>query len=1389
MQAPHQSSQRSHTPGRMHQQSMQQMQSMSAGMAPPGMHVAVQMGHPPGNPNSQPNGAYQQMSSRGPPPHQGPPQRQSRQPMPPHQGSSQPMQPQPGSQQQQQQAHQPPIPPQQQMPPQGQPQQQQQSGQQQPPPPPQSHQQITATQRLSTMTEESWMQIGALSELMNEPERALAAYDSALRHNPYSQPALTQIANIYRAREEFDKAVDFFQRIVHIDATNGEIWGAIGNCYLMLDELPKAYQAYQQAIIHLPNPKEPKLWYGIGILYDRYGSYDHAEEAFNAVMNMDPGFEKATEIYFRLGIIHKCQNKYAQSLECFNRILSDPPKPLTETDIWFQIGNVHELNSEFSMAKDAYERVLQENPQHGKVLQQLGALYFRPNTTLSNIDAAVQLLMRAIEVDSDKAEAHTWYLLGRCYMVQRQYNKAYEAYQQAVYRDGNNANYWCSIGVLYYQINQYRDALDAYSRAIRINPYLSEVWFDLGALYEACNNQVNDAIDAYTRAAELDRTNAVIEQRLELLRRIQSSGQSSLPHDSPPPPPPVDPPIGPTSTGQPNAPGGPAGESAIAGGAPGSLGQPPMSGALGSSLAPPPAEHGHHPNDPVVQHANQHQQQRGPGSGPMSVQPPGPSANMPPQQQQQQQQPHPQYAQQSKTPQYPAAPGGRPGYPEDGVYGRYDASSRPESRPVADGQGHPPQYQSHGPPGSGSASGGAYPSSAPYSGAPYPQSTMAQQHPASAGRPYSTTGHPSSSVPYAPHSQSASTGPHRSEDVHMASRHHSPVVTQQPRMGQNQRNQQSTPVTDQGPLSASGSAFHQAQPPVNGSTSFSGPPSAAPDGYGHSRSPSRLQSPSYRQQQSQAQAPPPMHYQHSHGSESDRRTMRDGQQIEYTADGAPNGAHRQSFSRHDSIKAGNVTPSQPQQPQSASRRSDTRGSFSGDRDGDVAMADTQYSAFKAAALRDGPGAVVASAAGGASVVTASSAILPQVTTPAPPSDLAMSSSSTPALSGPTTAPMRLPPVQVGGGGGSSSSSFSAVGPTTQPFSTRNGTPAMLSAVDEGSKPVAITNGSHLTSSTISAPGGTQSLATAISASDEDKEGSAINSLMSLSNVATALTPRPQLSSPVAGKSATEAVVTSVVQDAQRDDTSSANGAPRDGGIASPSDSVSNNELAAAAATLKVSEENGASADNQSADGANALVDDSGERSGRSTPLALALAADTSSDQVASLSISSSTSSATASSGVAALVPSKRSLSAAGSGDAVISQSATPDNVASTSGGGQQPSEEPSGASMPEDAGGLDEGANRASSHDGEDIDSDESGPRKRGRQYSPEQSLKAEMNQSTDGAPAVTTGPSAKSATATTDGLEEGEEPEDGEIEDEPSGGDATKSHTSEDIVMDSGKV
>lgn len=47
---------------------------------------------------------------------------------------------------------------------------------------------------------------GALSEMMHDPEKAMFSYESVLRHNPYNVKALTQIASIYRLREQYPKA-------------------------------------------------------------------------------------------------------------------------------------------------------------------------------------------------------------------------------------------------------------------------------------------------------------------------------------------------------------------------------------------------------------------------------------------------------------------------------------------------------------------------------------------------------------------------------------------------------------------------------------------------------------------------------------------------------------------------------------------------------------------------------------------------------------------------------------------------------------------------------------------------------------------------------------------------------------------------------------------------------------------------------------------------------------------------------------------------------------------------------------------------------------------------------------------------------------------------------
>lgn len=90
---------------------------------------------------------------------------------------------------------------------------------------------------------------------MNDQPRALQAFENALRHNPNSILGLNAVASLARNRDDFDKAIEYFQRILNIKQDNGDVWGSMGHCLLMKDDLPKAYTAYQQALHYLPNPK------------------------------------------------------------------------------------------------------------------------------------------------------------------------------------------------------------------------------------------------------------------------------------------------------------------------------------------------------------------------------------------------------------------------------------------------------------------------------------------------------------------------------------------------------------------------------------------------------------------------------------------------------------------------------------------------------------------------------------------------------------------------------------------------------------------------------------------------------------------------------------------------------------------------------------------------------------------------------------------------------------------------------------------------------------------------------------------------------------------------------------------------------------------------------
>ena len=152
--------------------------------------------------------------------------------------------------------------------------------------------------------------------------------------------SLAKTAASHREQERFADALACLETLLALDESNGEVLGAIGHCHLMLSQqanevhaalhqLHLAHAAYQKALQHLKDIRDPDIWYGVGLLYDRLSSLllpgaeqtvclRHTSEALTAVISIAPSFGKIADVVYRLGLTFKALGETAKALECMH---------------------------------------------------------------------------------------------------------------------------------------------------------------------------------------------------------------------------------------------------------------------------------------------------------------------------------------------------------------------------------------------------------------------------------------------------------------------------------------------------------------------------------------------------------------------------------------------------------------------------------------------------------------------------------------------------------------------------------------------------------------------------------------------------------------------------------------------------------------------------------------------------------------------------------------------------------------------------------------------------------------------------------------------------------------------------------------------------------------
>ena len=182
---------------------------------------------------------------------------------------------------------------------------------------------------------------------------------------------------------------------------------------------------------------DPQLWYGIGILYEKFESYEHAISSLMAVLKMSPNFYQKSEVLSRLGYIFARTNDIPNAIVYFqNSIITNTFNNKRKADILIKIGILHEEKNELLQAQKSYESALGIDPDNHTILQHLAWSAFLQGSYPQAIDFA----NKALEKDAENLD--TQYVLGRINHQIGMHEEASRIYNDLLQKSQSSALYW-----------------------------------------------------------------------------------------------------------------------------------------------------------------------------------------------------------------------------------------------------------------------------------------------------------------------------------------------------------------------------------------------------------------------------------------------------------------------------------------------------------------------------------------------------------------------------------------------------------------------------------------------------------------------------------------------------------------------------------------------------------------------------------------------------------------------------------------------------------------------------------------------------------------------------------------------------------------------------------
>jgi len=306
------------------------------------------------------------------------------------------------------------------------------------------------------------VRLAAIYERNGAVDKAIGAYQTALKVNPKNVRALISLAQLYAARlQGTPKAIELAKAAYKLAPDDPAVSHTLGRMAYQTGDYKWALSLLQ--ITARKQPGEPEVLYDLAEASYSMGQVPDAEAAMRSALQAGAPFSRADEAKRFLDMVALSANP-SQALTAESRVeelLKSDPGYVPAIVV---VATISEQKSDFSQAKQTYEKVLRRYPDFAPAKKRLAILSAEDPVPNQKVYELAMQAREAFPNDPEVAKA-----LGIIVYRQGDYARSARLLQESANKLNGDAKVLYYLGMAQYQLKQPSESKQLLQRALDLN--------------------------------------------------------------------------------------------------------------------------------------------------------------------------------------------------------------------------------------------------------------------------------------------------------------------------------------------------------------------------------------------------------------------------------------------------------------------------------------------------------------------------------------------------------------------------------------------------------------------------------------------------------------------------------------------------------------------------------------------------------------------------------------------------------------------------------------------------------------------------------------------------------------------------------------------------------